>query len=77
MLMLLRGWFKELDRRAESVLADVFLRRQKTDGSFRLCQLLYGWDNVPMHRWAPSQMVRSLCFLLHVNYRKHPVIADS
>jgi hypothetical protein len=23
-----------------------------------------GWDNVPMHRWAQSQIFRSLCFLL-------------
>lgn len=74
---LLRGRFKELDRRAESVLADVFLRWRKTDGSFRARQLLYGWDNVPMHRWAQSQMFRSLCFLLHENYRKHPVLAHS
>ena len=74
---LLRGRFKELDRRAESVLADVFLRWRKTDGSFRARQLLYGWDNVPMHRWAQSQMFRSLCFLLHENYPKHPVLPHS
>jgi hypothetical protein len=74
---LLRGRFKELDRRAESVLADVFLRWRKTDGSFRARQLLYGWDNVPMHRWAQSQMFRSLCFLLRENYRNHPALAHS
>ena len=27
-----------------------------------LAQLLLGWDNVPMHRWAQSQMFRSLAF---------------
>lgn len=74
---LLRGRFKELDRRAESVLADVFLRWRKTDGSFRARQLLYGWDNVPMHRWAQSQMFRSLCFLLHESCPKHPALIRS
>jgi len=38
---------------------------QKADGSFRSRQLLFGWDNTPMHRWAQSQFFRSLCFLLH------------
>ena len=37
---------------------------QKRDGSFRSRQLLLGWDNTPMHRWAQSQIFRSLCFLL-------------
>lgn len=74
---LLRGRFKGLDRRAEPVLADVFLRWRKTDGSFRARQLLYGWDNVPMHRWAQSQMFRSLCFLLHESCQKHPALIRS
>ena len=35
--------------------------RSRTDRSARGgCSL--GWDNVPMHRWAQSQMFRSLCF---------------
>lgn len=38
---------------------------QKADGSFRSRQLLLGWDNTPMHRWAQSQLFRSLCFLLY------------
>jgi hypothetical protein len=38
---------------------------QKPDGSFRSRQLLLGWDNTPMHRWAQSQLFRSLCFLLY------------
>jgi hypothetical protein len=25
---------------------------------------MVGWDNVPMHRWAQSQLFRSLCLLL-------------
>jgi hypothetical protein len=28
--------------------------------SFRARELLVGWDNVPMHRWAQSQVFRSL-----------------
>lgn len=37
---------------------------QKLDGSFRSRQLLMSWDNTPMHRWAQSQLFRSLSFLL-------------
>jgi hypothetical protein len=40
---------------------------QKPDGSFRCRQLLLGWDNTPMHRWALSQLFRSLCFFLYRN----------
>jgi hypothetical protein len=40
---------------------------QKPDGSFRSRQLLLGWDNTPMHRWAQSQLFRSLCFFLYRN----------
>src|SRR2546430_6508967 len=29
-----------------------------------LFRSLFGWDNVPMHRWAQSQLFRSLTFLL-------------
>jgi hypothetical protein len=60
---LLRGRFRELD----DVLARLLeLKKwQKADGSFRARRLLAGWDNTPMHRWAQSQMFRSLCFLLY------------
>ena len=34
----------------------------KPDGSFRSRKLHAGWDNVPMHRWAQSQMFRALAF---------------
>jgi hypothetical protein len=61
---LLRGRFPELDTILSTVLQDVLDRWQKPDGSFRSRQLLVGWDNVPMHRWAQSQVFRSLCFLL-------------
>ena len=61
---LLRGRFPELDAIVVTVLRDVLDRWQKPDGSFRSRQLLWGWDNVPMHRWAQAQMFRSLSFLL-------------
>jgi hypothetical protein len=62
---LLRGRFPELDAFLATVVDDVLHRWQKRDGSFRSRQLLLGWDNVPMHRWAQSQVFRSLSFLLH------------
>ena len=61
---LLRGRFPELDAIVVAVLRDVLDRWQRPDGAFRSRQLLLGWDNVPMHRWAQSQMFRSLSFLL-------------
>jgi hypothetical protein len=48
-----------------NVLRDLLRRWQKTDGSFRSRKLHLGWDNVPMHRWAQSQIFRSMAFLLH------------
>jgi hypothetical protein len=30
-------------------------------------KLILGWDNVPMHRWAQSQMFRALAFYLREN----------
>jgi hypothetical protein len=61
---LLLGRFEVLDQILSNILADVFARWQRANGAFRARQLLIGWDNVPMHRWAQSQMFRSLCFLL-------------
>jgi hypothetical protein len=63
--LLLRGRFPELNRTLETVLRDLFDRWIKSDGSFRSRRLKLGWDNVPMHRWAQSQMFRSLALLLH------------
>jgi hypothetical protein len=61
--VLLRGRFPALDDILPMVLdLDGW---QKPDGSFRSRQLLLGWDNTPMHRWAQSQFFRSLCFLLY------------
>jgi hypothetical protein len=64
--VLLQGRFAGLD----AVLARLMNLGpwQKRDGSFRARRLLLGWDNTPMHRWAQSQMFRSLCFLL-CNYQ--------
>ena len=64
---LLKGRFPELDRTFNIVVSDVLARWQKRDGSFRARQLPIGWDSVPMHRWAQSQMFRSLAFLLVQN----------
>ena len=61
---LLLGRFEALDERLRSTLNDLLENWQKRDGSFRSRRLLLGWDNVPMHRWAQSQVFRSLCFLL-------------
>ncbi len=59
-----RGRFAELDARLKSTVDDLMARWIKRDGSFRARRLLLGWDNVPMHRWAQSQMFRSLALLL-------------
>lgn len=61
---LLRGRFADLDDRLRTTLTDLLHRWQKADGSFRSRQLLLGWDNVPMHRWAQAQLFRSLALRL-------------
>jgi hypothetical protein len=65
--VLLHGRFPELDGVLSAVVAELLSRWQKADGSFRSRRLLAGWDNVPMHRWAQSQVFRSLCFLLYAD----------
>jgi hypothetical protein len=67
--VLLHGRFPELDKIASRVVTDLLVRWQKADGSFRARELMVGWDNVPMHRWAQSQAFRSLCFLLSRNLK--------
>jgi hypothetical protein len=69
---LLQGRFPALDKTLLSVLAEVLRQWQKTDGAFRARQLLVGWDNVPMHRWAQAQIFRSLCFFLSQNLGQPP-----
>jgi hypothetical protein len=61
--VLLRGRFPALDETLARLMN--LSKWQKRDGSFRSRKLLIGWDNTPMHRWAQSQMFRSLCFLLY------------
>jgi uncharacterized protein YyaL (SSP411 family) len=63
--VLLKGRFPALD----DILTRVMGMRgwQKADGSFRSRQLLLGWDNTPMHRWAQAQLFRSLSFLMYEN----------
>jgi len=63
--ILLRSRIPEMNRVLDRVLENMLARWIKADGSFRSRQLLIGWDNVPMHRWAQSQIFRSLAFLIH------------
>lgn len=58
---LLQGRYAKLDSVRDRVVSDLLGRWQKPDGSFRSRKLYIGWDNVPMHRWAQSQIFRSLC----------------
>jgi len=70
--VLLYGRFPKFDRILSTVVTDLLARWRKADGSFRARQLMIGWDNVPMHRWAQSQIFRSLCFLLSRNLKTSP-----
>ena len=62
--ILLKGRFLKLDHILSTVVNEVLRVWQRRDGSFRSRKLHLGWDNTPMHRWAQSQMFRSVCFLL-------------
>lgn len=62
--LLLRKDFPELERTLGKVVGGILKNWVKSDGSFRSRKLISGWDNVPMHRWAQSQMFRSLAFYL-------------
>jgi hypothetical protein len=61
--VLLKGRFPQLDDILRTVVDKVLNVWQRPNGSFRSRQLHLGWDNTPMHRWAQSQMFRSMCFL--------------
>jgi hypothetical protein len=65
--LLLRNHFPQLQTPLETVVARILENWIKPDGSFRSRKLIFGWDNVPMHRWAQSQMFRSLSFYLREN----------
>ena len=58
--VLLRDRIEEMGSVLDHVIADLLARWVKSDGSFRSRELWLSWDNVPMHRWAQSQMFRSL-----------------
>jgi hypothetical protein len=60
--LLLRDRFPQLDATLQTVVDRILKDWIKPDGSFRSRRLYLGWDNVPMHRWAQSQMFRSLAF---------------
>ena len=62
--LLLRKDFPPLEITLATVVAGVLKDWVKPDGSFRSRKLILGWDNVPMHRWAQSQMFRALAFYL-------------
>ena len=60
---LLEEQYPELRDVRKRVVEDVLSNWIKPDGSFRSRRLLLGWDNIPMHRWAQSQMFRSLALI--------------
>jgi len=60
--LLLRRDFPQLETTLTTVITGILDNWVKPDGSFRSRKLILGWDNVPMHRWAQSQMFRSLAF---------------
>jgi len=62
--VLVRDRISEMNSVLDSVIADLLARWIKPDGSFRSRELWFTWDNVPMHRWAQSQMFRSLSLLV-------------
>ena len=62
--LLLRQHFPDLATTLETVVFGILKEWVKPDGSFRSRRLHLGWDNVPMHRWAQSQMFRSLAYYL-------------
>ncbi|MFY9987690.1 MAG: hypothetical protein WAK31_23230 [Chthoniobacterales bacterium] len=61
--LLLRDRFPQLNETLNTVVAGILNDWVKPDGSFRSRRLYLGWDNVPMHRWAQSQMFCSLAAL--------------
>ena len=75
--LLLRDRFPALDSVLLTVVSDVLKRWQQADGSFRARELLVGWDNVPMHRWAQSQMFRSLSFFVAKSLQASPASVPS
>jgi hypothetical protein len=69
--VLLRNEIPSLQKTLETVIAGILKNWLKPDGSFRSRKLILGWDNVPMHRWAQSQMFRALAFYLREEKNKN------
>ena len=74
--VLLRDRIPEMQAVLKTVVEDVLARWVKRDGSFRARELWFGWDNVPMHRWAQSQMFRSLSLMV-MNDRGHGAASEA
>jgi hypothetical protein len=62
--LLLRDRFPELGEKLRIVIDGILRDWIKPDGAFRARRLYLGWDNVPMHRWAQSQIFRSLAYYI-------------
>jgi hypothetical protein len=71
--ILLRDSIPEMGTVLKRVVDDVLTRWVKPDGSFRSRELWLNWDNVPMHRWAQSQMFRSLSLLVLAERGSRPM----
>ena len=67
--LLLRDRFPQLSQTLHAVVTGILDEWTKPDGSFRSRRLHLSWDNVPMHRWAQSQMFRSLAYYLSESRR--------
>jgi hypothetical protein len=75
--LLLKDRFPQLEQTLEKVVSGIVTDWIKPDGSFRSRRLHWGWDEVPMHRWAQSQMFRSLTFYLREMQAAAPAMAGS
>jgi hypothetical protein len=73
--LLLRDHFPECEAKLETIVTGLLRDWVKPDGSFRSRRLMLGWDNVPMHRWAQSQMFRSLALYYRDKRRATPALA--
>lgn len=62
--LLLREHFPQLNHTLTTVASGILDKWVQPSGCFRSRRLHFGWDNVPMHRWAQSQMFRSLAYYL-------------
>jgi len=62
--VLLEGRYPEFDAVAQGLAQHLLGAWAKQDGSFRSRKLIFGYDNVPMHRWGQSELFRSFCLIL-------------